>query len=73
MRRLSPFLTGRVAIIVALGGFLYGCQESREPTSPQFARAKGPQTLTVTGGGTGSGQVTAADDGEEVPLDCKII
>jgi hypothetical protein len=74
MRRLSPFLPGLVAIIVGIGGLLYGCQETPEPTSPQFARVrKGLQTLTVTGGGTGSGQVTAPEVGDDAPLACKII
>jgi hypothetical protein len=44
--------------------FLHGCQETSEVTAPELAATKLPRTLTVNGGGTGSGKVTAPVVGE---------
>ncbi len=78
MRRLNALLLSLVAVVVAIGGLLHGCRDTREPTSPefagpQFARTKAPQSLTVAGGGVGSGQVTAPAVGDGAELNCKII
>ena len=52
---------------------LAGCQDQQpEPVAPQFAKAKPPRTLTVTGAGTGFGTVTAPAYGETPELICAI-
>ena len=73
MRHLLPRLS---LLLVAAGGallLLHGCQETSEVTAPEFAPAKPPRTLTVTGGGTGSGTVTAPVVGETGPISCAIL
>jgi hypothetical protein len=51
--------------------FLHGCQETSEVTAPELAATKPPRTLTINGGGTGSGTVTAPLVGETA-LNCTI-
>src|SRR5512143_3559299 len=48
------------------------CQDQPDSTSPELATAKLPRTLTVTGGGTGGGTVTAPAYGETAALACVI-
>jgi len=73
MRHLSRLLLGAATTLVAASLFLYGCQgESLDPTRPDLARSKADRTLTVAGGGAGSGKVTASQVLEEVPLNCVI-
>jgi len=70
-RALTP-----ISLLLAAAGaavFLHACQETPEVTAPEFAPTKVPRTLTVTGGGTGSGTVTAPDVGEVGPLICAIV
>lgn len=66
-----PSILGVIALCFAVGLFLHGCEETPEPTSPSLARVKPDRTLTVTGSGTGSGYVTAAQVGEAT-LNCEI-
>jgi uncharacterized repeat protein (TIGR02543 family) len=60
----------RLLLIAAL--LLGGCQSQQDATSPELAAAKLPRTLTVTGGGTGGGTVTAPAYGETAELACVI-
>jgi galactose oxidase-like protein/List-Bact-rpt repeat protein len=71
MRRLR---TPLVALAAAAGAalLLHACQETQEVTAPDYLRVKPPRTLTITGGGTGSGKVTAPDVGEVGALSCAI-
>ncbi len=76
MLRPGPSFIGSSALILLTAGvILYACGDDvREPTSPspQFARAKTDRTVTVTGGGTGSGHVRA-EVLEEPAFDCYIV
>jgi hypothetical protein len=61
------------AAVVVLLGLLSGCQDQQsEPIAPQLAKAKPNRTLTVTGGGTGFGAVTAPEYGESGTFHCAI-
>jgi hypothetical protein len=70
-RRLQPLLSALLTAAVA-ALLLHGCQETPEPTGPEFANTKPPRTLTVTGAGNGSGTVTAPVIGEAGALTCTI-
>jgi hypothetical protein len=70
-RRLQSFLSALLAAAVAVL-LLHGCQDTREPTGPEFAANKQPRTLTVTGAGNGSGTVNAPVVGETGALSCVI-
>jgi hypothetical protein len=76
MRRPGWILIGSSATVVLAAGILYACGEAlREPTSPtppNFARAKTDRTVTITGGGTGSGHVRAQVL-DEPAFDCYIV
>ena len=48
------------------------CQPAQDATSPELAGTKVNRTLTVTGGGTGGGIVTAPAYGEAPELACVI-
>jgi hypothetical protein len=67
-----PRLYRLPAVVVTSALFLFGCQENREITRPELARVKPDRTLTVTGGGTGSGKVTAPQVFEVEPLLCAV-
>ncbi|HMH57459.1 MAG TPA: hypothetical protein VK535_14470, partial [Gemmatimonadales bacterium] len=69
-RLLTPLNTLLAAAGAAL--LLHACQEPPDVTLPDFARAKPPRTLTITGGGTGSGKVTAPAVLEVGALTCAI-
>jgi hypothetical protein len=56
----------------ATAALLVSCQENREPTLPELARVKPDRVLTVTGGGTGSGRVTAPQVFEVPALVCGV-
>jgi uncharacterized repeat protein (TIGR02543 family) len=61
-----------VLLALAVAVFLHACQENaRQPTEPQFATG-GNRLLTITGGGTGSGTVTAPAAGGQPALSCTI-
>ena len=69
-RFASPAVGSRLAVAAIL---LIGCQEQQpEPIAPQFAKIKPNRTLTVTGGGTGFGTVTAPEYGESGAFICEI-
>jgi hypothetical protein len=59
-------------LLTAAAILLLGCQGQPDATSPELAQLKLPRTLTVTGGGTGGGTVTAPGYGEVGALDCVI-
>jgi hypothetical protein len=48
-----------VGAILGAAMLLSGCQGQQDATSPELAQVKIPRVLTVTGGGTGGGTVTA--------------
>jgi galactose oxidase-like protein/List-Bact-rpt repeat protein len=59
--------------LLAVAVLLHACQENlRQPTEPQFATGSGNRLLTITGGGTGSGTVTAPTAGGQPALSCTI-
>lgn len=62
-----PSLLGLLPALVLLA-----CQGEPDATSPELAARKVPRVLTVTGGGTGGGAVTAPDYGETPEFDCVI-
>jgi hypothetical protein len=64
-------LLGVLAVTVAV--LLHACsgQDAEQPTDPQFA-VVGTRTLTINGGGTGSGTVTAPPTGNQPQLNCVI-
>src|SRR5580765_8792498 len=69
------FTSARFRLFLGLAGvLLLACQDQEpEPISPQFGKANKPdRTLTVTGGGTGSGTVTAPEYGESGQFHCAI-
>jgi hypothetical protein len=60
-------------LLVAVGLLVQACEEQgMEPTGPELAAAGASRTLKVTGGGTGSGKVTAPSIGGAGALDCRI-
>jgi len=71
MSRLRSLVS---ALLVAGGAalLLHGCQENPQVTEPEFSATKTPRLLTVTGGGNGSGKVTAPAVGEAPALSCSI-
>src|SRR5690349_6297662 len=71
MSRLPPLVS---ALLIAVGAalLLHGCQENPQVTEPEFSATKTPRQLTVTGGGNGSGKVTAPAVGEAPALSCSI-
>jgi hypothetical protein len=52
---------------------LHACQGDPDSMSPELAANKLPRVLTVTGSGTGTGDVTAPAFGETPSLDCGIV
>jgi len=73
MSRPHFTLAGFRLFLGVAGVLLLGCQDQQsEPIAPQFAKAKPPRTLTVTGAGTGYGAVTGPEYGETGPLTCDI-
>lgn len=60
--RLPTVLAVVIAGTVALA-FLHGCQDTPQPTEPEFATVGTRRTLTVTGSGTGDGVVTSSPAG----------
>jgi Galactose oxidase-like, Early set domain/Divergent InlB B-repeat domain len=65
---------GPVHLLLLLAALvLPACQGEQDALSPELRAAKLPRVLTVTGGGTGGGHVTAPDYGETPAMDCEII
>lgn len=73
---MSASRLGKYGVMV--GGLLCAatllsrCQGAPDATSPEFAQTKLPRVVTVTGGGTGGGTVTAPVYGETGALNCVI-
>ena len=60
-------------LVLAFAAFvLHSCGGEPDALSPELRASKIPRLLTVTGGGTGSGTVTAPNYGETPSLDCGI-
>jgi uncharacterized repeat protein (TIGR02543 family) len=59
-------------ILICAAAWLSGCQGTQDAMSPEFAQTKTARTLTVTGGETGGGTVTAPNYGETGALNCVI-
>ena len=74
MRRPLRTVIGFSAVLfLALGLVVQGCQdEASMTTAPDLATAVVTRTLKVSGGGTGSGSVTAPSIGGAGALDCQI-
>jgi galactose oxidase-like protein/List-Bact-rpt repeat protein len=70
-RRLGRYRV-MAGVLLCAAAFLTGCQGGPDATSPEFAQVKLPRVLTVTGGGTGGGTVTAPFYGETGALNCVI-
>ena len=58
--------------LLATAVLLHACQGGPDSTSPELRTTKLPRSLTVTGGGTGGGMVTAPNYGETPDLACVI-
>ena len=56
---------------LAVAALLHACRDTRQPTEPQFVI--GNRKLTITGGGTGSGTVTAPPAGGKPAINCLIV
>jgi hypothetical protein len=54
---------GSTLVLAAALALLHGCQDSPEPTAPALAVTIVKKTLTVSGGGSGSGVVTSSPAG----------
>jgi Domain of unknown function (DUF1929)/Divergent InlB B-repeat domain len=65
----SGVCRGRATLLLAV---LAACQPGDNATSPELATSTNPRTLTVRGGGTGGGTVTAPTYGETPELACVI-
>jgi hypothetical protein len=61
-----------IGLLVAAAVLLHGCQGQPDVTNPEFRQVKIPRVLTVSGGGTGGGKVTAPVYGETAAIDCVI-
>ena len=60
-------------LVLAFAAFvLHSCGGEPDALSPELRASKIPRLLTVTGGGTGSGTVTAPNYGETPSLNCGI-
>jgi len=61
-----------VVVPLAAALLVLGCQAEPVSTGPELATVAASRTLRVSGGGTGSGRVTAPNHGDAGPLDCQI-
>jgi hypothetical protein len=61
-----------IGLLVAAAVVLQSCQDQPDATNPELSQVKLPRVLTVTGGGTGGGKVTAPVYGETAAIDCLI-
>ena len=61
-----------VCPLAALTLVVTACQSPQDSLSPSLAVTSPPKTITVTGGGTGGGTVTAPSYGETPDLKCVI-
>jgi galactose oxidase-like protein/List-Bact-rpt repeat protein len=69
----SPFAVhSGVCPLVVLALVVTACQSPQDSLSPSLAVTQSPKTITVTGGGTGGGVVTAPSYGETPDLNCVI-
>jgi hypothetical protein len=64
--------TVRLLVLAVAALVLHACGGEPDALSPELRAAKIPRLLTVTGGGTGSGTVTAPNYGETPSLNCVI-
>ena len=73
-RTRAPRPTAIVCLLVlaAAAFVLHACQGEPDALSPELRATKLPRLLTVTGGGTGSGVVTAPNYGETPSMACFI-
>jgi uncharacterized repeat protein (TIGR02543 family) len=70
-RRLGRY--GFAACVLGcLAIWLSGCEGGQDTTSPDLVQARNTRTLTVSGGGTGGGKVTAPANGQTAALNCVI-
>jgi len=69
--RAPPLCRPLAVTLVTVALFVSACQDNRS-FEPEFARVKPDKALTVTGGGTGSGKVTAPQVLEVQPMACSI-
>jgi galactose oxidase-like protein/List-Bact-rpt repeat protein len=73
MRSPLRIVIGLSAVLFLALGLVQGCQdEVSMTTAPDLASAVAKRTLTVSGGGTGSGSVKAPSVGGAAALDCQI-
>jgi uncharacterized repeat protein (TIGR02543 family) len=73
MRRpLRTALELSASLVLAIGVVVQACQDQPDPLGPQLATVVATRTLKVSGGGTGTGQVTAPNYGSAGTLDCQI-
>jgi hypothetical protein len=63
----------RLLLLAATVVILHACGGDPDSMSPELAANKLPRVLTVTGGGTGGGTVTAPAYGETPALNCGIV
>jgi hypothetical protein len=64
--------TNRLLVLAASTFVLHACQGEPDALSPELRAQKLPRLLTVTGGGTGGGVVTAPNYGETPSMACVI-
>lgn len=71
-RALPRPATVRLLVLALAAIALHACGGEPDALSPELRASKIPRLLTVTGGGTGSGTVTAPNYGETPSLNCVI-
>ena len=71
-RALRRAATVRLLVLALAAIGLHACGGEPDALSPELRASKIPRLLTVTGGGTGSGTVTAPNYNETASLNCVI-